>query len=151
MENTYTITMTDTLSSAAHETVSAGHAAYEQAHGVDIKFRRFAMLLHDDHGELCGALQAFTAYAEVYVEDLWVAAAIRRRGYGRLLLARLEHEYTGRGYHNINLVTNAFQAPDFYAKCAYTIEFVRVNAHNPLLTKTFFVKYLNGYPQKTHQ
>jgi GNAT superfamily N-acetyltransferase len=151
MTAAFTITITDSLSDAAQEIVSAGHAAYEQAHGIDIKFRRFAILLHDDHGELCGALQAFTAYAEVYVEDLWVAAAIRRRGYGRLLLARLEREFAGTGYHNINLVTNAFQAPDFYAKCGYTVEFVRVNAHNPLLTKTFFVKYLNDYPQKTHE
>jgi GNAT superfamily N-acetyltransferase len=89
-----------------------------------------------------GALQAYTAYAEIYVEDLWVAEARRRRGYGRLLLERLEHECAGTGYHNINLVTNAFQAPDFYVKCGYHVEFVRINAHNPRLTKTFFVKYL---------
>lgn len=125
--------------------VSAGHTAYEQAHSIDINFRRFALLLHDDQGALLGALQAYTAYAEIYVEDLWVAAEIRRCGYGRLLLQRLEHEFTGKGYHNINLVTNAFQAPDFYVKCGYSVEFVRVNAQNPRLTKTFFVKYLLGY------
>ena len=132
----------NTLSDADQAIVSAGHAAYEQGHGIDIKFTRFALLLHDDHGTLCGALQAYTAYAEIYVEDLWVAEACRRRGYGRQLLMRLEQEFAGTGYHNINLVTNAFQAPDFYAKCGYTVEFVRVNAQDPRLTKTFFVKYL---------
>lgn len=130
------------LSDADQAIVSAGHAAYEQGHGIDIKFTRFALLLHDDHGTLCGALQAYTAYAEIYVEDLWVAEACRRSGYGRQLLMRLEQEFAGTGYHNINLVTNAFQAPDFYVKCGYSVEFVRVNAQDPHLTKTFFVKYL---------
>ncbi|MEY3990805.1 MAG: hypothetical protein RI985_1886, partial [Chloroflexota bacterium] len=138
----YTITIHHALSDADQAIVSAGHAAYEQGHSIDIKFTRFALLLHDDHGTLCGALQAYTAYAEIYVEDLWVAEAYRRRGYGRQLLARLEQEFAGTGYHNINLVTNAFHAPDFYVKCGYTVEFVRVNAHDPRLTKTFFVKYL---------
>lgn len=138
----YTITIHHALSDADQAIVSAGHAAYEQGHGIDIKFTRFALLLHNDHGTLCGALQAYTAYAEIYVEDLWVAEAYRRRGYGRQLLTRLEQEFAGTGYHNINLVTNAFQSPDFYAKCGYTVEFVRVNAQDPRLTKTFFVKYL---------
>jgi ribosomal protein S18 acetylase RimI-like enzyme len=137
------ISIHDALTDADQSLVSAGHTTYEQVHGIDIKFRRFALLLHDDHGTLCGALQAYTAYAEIYVDDLWVEAAVRRRGYGRQLLTRLEHEFVGTGYHNINLVTNAFQAPDFYVKCGYSIEFVRINTHNPLLTKTFFVKYLS--------
>jgi len=130
------------LTDADQAVVSAGHSAYEQAHGIDIKFRRFALVLHDNQGVLCGALKGYTAYAEIYVEDLWVAEACRRRGYGRQLLARLEQEFASTGYHNINLVTNAFQAPDFYVKCGYRVEFVRVNAQDPRLTKTFFVKYL---------
>jgi ribosomal protein S18 acetylase RimI-like enzyme len=139
------ITMHAALCDADQTVVSAGHTAYEQAHRIDINFRRFTLLLHDEHGALQGALQAYTAYAEIYVEDLWVAAAMRRRGYGRLLLQRLEHEFAGKGYHNINLVTNEFQAPGFYVKCGYSVEFVRVNTQNPRLTKTFFVKYLPGY------
>ena len=70
------------LCDADQTVVSAGHTAYEQSHNIDINFRRFALLLHDEHGALQGALQAYTAYAEIYVEDLWVAAAMRRRGYG---------------------------------------------------------------------
>lgn len=50
--------------------------------------------------------------------------------------------FTGSGYNNINLVTNAFQAPDFYKSWGYEIEFIRVNQANPKLTKTFFIKYL---------
>ncbi len=143
--HTFTITIHDELREADQAVVSAGHAEYEQSHGISINFRRLAFLLHDDQGTLCGALQAYTAYAEIYVEDLWVATHVRRRGYGRQLLQRLEQHVAGSGYHNINLVTNAFQAPDFYRKCGYQVEFVRVNAHNPNLTKTFFIKYLDGY------
>ena len=44
---------------------------------------------------------------------------------------------------NINLTTYDFQAPDFYKKCGYEVEFVRKNKEEPKLTKYFLVKYFN--------
>ncbi|WP_259331287.1 GNAT family N-acetyltransferase [Legionella bozemanae] len=65
----------------------------------------------------------------------------RKHKIGSTLLETLENQFKGKGYNNINLVTNAFQAPEFYKKCGYQVEFVRENKHNSL-TKTFFIKYI---------
>lgn len=114
---------------------------YEKGHGIEINYSQFALMLTDENGTAHGAISAYTWYAEVYVDDLWIDKSLRGKGYGRMLLQYLEEHFKNKGYNNINLVTNAFQAPDFYKKCGYQVEFVRENKSNPQLTKTFFIKY----------
>jgi len=72
---------------------------------------------------------------------------LRGKGLERKLLNELEDRFQGRGYNNINLVTSEFQAPEFYKKCGFKQEFVRVNKHNRKLTKIFFIKYFNDEAQ----
>lgn len=59
----------------------------------------------------------------------------------------LKEQFEGKGFNNINLVTSAFNAPEFYKKCGFTVEFVRENKINPQLTKTFFIKYFKNERQ----
>ncbi|WP_378081478.1 GNAT family N-acetyltransferase [Aeromonas bestiarum] len=136
------IEYTEDLSEAADAKMTEGHENYERENGIAINFKNFSFTLSDEKGEVFGVLSAYTAYSEIYVEDLWVDESLRQKGYGRKLLQTLEHYFDGKGYNNINLVTNEFQAPLFYKKCGYDIEFVRVNKSNSKLTKTFFIKYL---------
>lgn len=74
---------------------------------------------------------------------MWVDMSHRGNGCGRKLINELEHRFKGRGLNNINLITCAFQAPDFYKKCGFKEEFVRENTANPKLTMTFFIKHLD--------
>ncbi|EKP0276531.1 GNAT family N-acetyltransferase [Aeromonas bestiarum] len=136
------IEYTEDLSEAADAKMTEGHENYERENGIAINFKNFSFTLSDEKGEVFGVLSAYTAYSEIYVEDLWVDESLRQKGYGRKLLQTLEHYFDGKGYNNINLVTNEFQSPLFYKKCGYDIEFVRVNKSNSKLTKTFFIKYL---------
>lgn len=136
------IEYTEDLSEAADAKMTEGHENYERENGIEINFKNFSFTLSDEKGEVFGVLSAYTAYSEIYVEDLWVDESLRQKGYGRKLLQTLEHYFDGKSYNNINLVTNEFQAPLFYKKCGYDIEFVRVNKSNSKLTKTFFIKYL---------
>ena len=46
-----------------------------------------------------------------------------------------------KGFENMNLTTYSFQAPEFYKKCGFEIEFIRESKQNPKLTKYFLVKY----------
>lgn len=100
-----------------------------------------------DNNTIIGALTAYTAYAEIYIDDIWVEPKYRGYGYGRKLIQDLEDRFRGKGYNNINLVTSHFQAPEFYKKCGFIAEFTRENKHNPKLSKTFFVKFFDNKEQ----
>ncbi len=141
--NNVKIEFVDKLNAEIEEKMRKDLVAYEASHGIDVNYKPFALVLFDEKKEAIGVLNAFTCFAEIYIMDLWVDKTFRGKGYGTKLLKDLENRFDGKGFNNINLVTNAFQAPDFYKKCGYEQEFVRINKKNPKLTKTFFVKYFN--------
>ncbi len=120
---------------------------YESSHGVDVNYRAFSLVLKHENGDAIGVLNAFTAYAEIYIDDMWIHSKYRKQGYGKKLISELENKFTGKGFNNINLCTSDFNAPKFYEKCGFIVEFTRVNRINPKLTKTFFVKYFNENEQ----
>jgi len=124
-----------------------GFIDYETKYNVDINYKTFSLVLTNDSETLLGILTAYSAFSEIYVDDLWVDSNYRNKGYGRLLLTSLEQRFEGKGFNNINLVTSAFQAPEFYKKCGYEIEFIRHNSVNPQFTKTFFIKYFRNTVQ----
>ena len=143
----HTIEFLDALPVETERKIANQHEAYETGRGVECRYTPFSLILRDAAGEIVGALSAYSAYAEVYVDDVWIDAGSRNRGLGRKLLRALEERYAGKGFNNINLVTNRFQAAGFYEKCGFEIEFVRENKHNPKLSKIFFIKYLEGEDQ----
>ncbi len=136
-----TIKFVDQVSDVIEEKMRKDLVDYESSHGIDVNFRRFALILSDANEEVVSVLNAFTAFSEVYIDDLWVNSAHRGQGHGRTLLKELEDHFKGQGFNNINLVTNQFNAPEFYKKCGFQAEFTRQNLKNPQLTKTFFIKF----------
>ena len=58
---------------------------------------------------------------------------------GRQLVEAVENAYKDKGYDKITLTTFGFQAPEFYKKLGYEVEFVREDK-NPKLSKYFFAK-----------
>lgn len=141
MDTMATIKFVDKLSDEIEAKMREGFVQYESSHGIDVNYKQFALVLSDNENNAIGVLNAFTAFAEIYIQDMWVDSRHRRKGYGRKLLRELENHFKGKGFNNINLVTNAFNAPDFYKKCGFELEFVRENDKNPKLTKFFFIKY----------
>jgi ribosomal protein S18 acetylase RimI-like enzyme len=139
----HTVEFLDQLPPSLENKMHAGHVEYEKSHGINVNYKRFALVLKEHTGNVIAVLCAYTAFAEIYVDDLWVDAPHRGKGYGKHLLYSLENHFKRKGFNNINLVTNAFQAPEFYKKCGFSIEFTRLNLKNPQLTKTFFVKYFD--------
>jgi len=135
------IEFVDELSKDVDEKMQKDLVKYESSHGIDVNYKKFSIVAKDKNGAPIGVVNVYTAFAEVYVDDIWVDSSFRGQGYGRKLLQELENQFKGKGFNNINLVTSAFQAPEFYKKCGFTAEFVRINKQNPKLTKTFFVKY----------
>ncbi len=143
----YKIEFVDKLSDDIEKKMREDLVLYESSHGIAINFKKMAFVLKDDYGNAIGVLSAYTAFAEIYVEDLWVDKMQRGKGYGKKLVQHLENHFKGKGFNNINLVTNAFQAPEFYKKCGFTVEFIRKNAKYPKLNKIFFIKYFDEEEQ----
>ena len=83
----------------------------------------------------------FCFAAESGSGDLIVGEAYRRSGLGSRLVAAVEDAFRGKGYDVVTLTTFGFQAPDFYRKLGYTVEFVR-DCPDPKLRKYFMVKKL---------
>lgn len=143
-KSNYKIEFTGTLPEDIEEKMSKDFVKYESSHGIDVNYKKFALILKDESNIVLGVLNAFTAFSEIYVDDMWVDSSCRGKGYGKKLLQALENHFEGKGFNNINLVTSAFNAPEFYKKCGFIVEFVRENKINPKLTKTFFIKYFKN-------
>lgn len=137
----------DVLEDGLDEKIHQGHITDEVSNGVICNYKKFYFAIHDKNNTVIGALAAYTAYSEIYIDDIWVHPHYRKNGLGRKLLAHLEHTFKDKGYNNINLVTSQFQAPEFYKKCGFQVEFIRENKYNSKLTKFFFIKYF----ENTHQ
>src|SRR3990167_10155699 len=120
-----------------------GLKEYELSHGIHVDYTPFAFELYNENGDLIGVLDAFSSYSSIHIRDLWIDKAHRGNGHGKQLIKALEHHFQGKGFNNINTVSCAFQAPDFYKKCGFQVEFVRENIDNPKLTVTGFVKFFD--------
>ncbi len=95
-----------------------------------------------ENDKIVGVITAHTFYKDMHVDDLIVLEDYRKQDIGSKLLKAVEDYCKNEGCENVNLTTYAFQAPEFYKKCGYELEFIRENKKNPKLNKYFFVKYL---------
>ncbi len=113
---------------------------YDSKNDVNYNFKQFVFTA-SENDKIVGILTGFSYYAEVQINNLVVLEKYRGQGIGSKLIKQVENYFAGKGFNNINLTTNSFQAPEFYTKCGFELEFVRNNKENPKLTKYFFVKY----------
>jgi hypothetical protein len=44
---------------------------YETSHGVDVNYKPFSIVAYDNN-HLIGVLNAYTAFSEIYIDDLWI-------------------------------------------------------------------------------
>lgn len=135
------ISLVKQISKATEAKMAQGMTEYALSQGINVDWKPFALELFNERNETIGVLEAFSSYSSIYINELWVDKAYRGKGYGTQLIAELERLYKNKGFNNINTVSCAFQAPDFYKKCGFTAEFVRENIQNPKLSMTFFVKF----------
>jgi ribosomal protein S18 acetylase RimI-like enzyme len=57
----------------------------------------------------------------LFIESLWDAEPLRRRGHGKQLVLTAEREAVQRGCRFAHLDTFSFQAPDFYRRLGYEV------------------------------
>ena len=114
---------------------------YGEQNGVALNYDEFCFAAEDADGRITGIITGRAYYNEVHIGDLIVSEACRRTGLGSRLVRAVEDAYRGKGYDVVTLTTFGFQAPEFYKKLGYTVEFVREN-RDPKLNKYFLSRKL---------
>ena len=122
------------------EFINKEFSAYGEQNGVVLNYDEFCFAAEED-GKILGVITGRAYYNEVHIGDLIVASSVRKGGIGSKLVRAVEDNYRGNGYDKITLTTFGFQAPEFYKKLGYEIEFVREDKE-PMLSKYFLAKQL---------
>ena len=119
---------------------------------IDDEFNKFALkndvvcnyvpfnFIAKDAEKVIGIITGHSYYQEVHISDLIVLEQYRHKHIGKKLVEAVEHYYQGKGFENINLTTYQFQAPEFYKKCGFEVEFFRENKKEPKLGKYLLIK-----------
>ena len=114
---------------------------YAVTNNVDLNFEEYWFVAEDDSGEIIGTITGRAYYNEVHIGDLIIDKRFRRQNIGTKLVRAVEENYKDKGYDKITLTTFGFQAPEFYKKLGYSLEFVREDK-DPKLSKYFYCKVL---------
>lgn len=120
--------------------INRGFTDYAVECCVYLNFEEYCFVAEED-GEIVGAITGRAYYNEVHIGDLIIDEKYRRLKVGSELVKAVEEAYAGKGYNKITLTTFGFQAPEFYKKLGYELEFVREDK-NPQLCKYFYIKLL---------
>ena len=131
----------DEINDQIGEFINHEFTVFGQESGVELNYEEFCFAAEDDAGGLLGVITGRAYYNEVHIGDLIIGKDHRRSGIGRRLVEEVEKAYSGKGYEKITLTTFGFQAPEFYKKLGYEIEFVRMDKE-PKLCKYFLAKPL---------
>ena len=107
---------------------------------VELNFEEYCFVAEENE-EIIGAITGRAYYNEVHIGDLIIDEKYRRLKVGSKLVKVVEEAYAGKGYNKITLTTFGFQAPEFYKKLGYELEFVREDK-DPKLCKYFYIKLL---------
>ncbi len=108
---------------------------------VALNFEEYCFIAEDDTGRVIGSITGRAYYNEVHIGDLIIDKDHRRLNLGSELVKTVEQAYENKGYDKITLTTFGFQAPEFYKKLGYQLEFVREDK-DPKLCKYFYCKSL---------
>lgn len=114
---------------------------YAKQNEVVCNYEPFTFLAKEDD-KIVGIITGHSYYEEIHIGDLIVLEEYRGNKIGKQLVISVEEYYKNKGFKNINLTTYGFQAPKFYEKCGFKIEFIRKDKENPKLSKYFLIKYL---------
>ncbi len=87
----------------------------------DAKFQEFGVFASDQSDSILGGLFGFIHWNGCFISTLWVAESVRKKGIGRMLLAKAEERAVQNGCDHIHLDTFDFQARGFYEKNGFHV------------------------------
>ncbi len=123
------------------EFINEAFTDYAVTNEVALNFEEYWFVAEDDSGEIIGVITGRAYYNEVHIGDLIIDKRFRGQNIGTKLVRAVEEEYKNKGFAKITLTTFGFQAPDYYKKLGYSLEFVREDKDSKL-SKYFYCKVL---------
>jgi len=130
----------ENLDEKHYEMIDTEFNKYATKNEVTCNYTPFNFVAKENN-EVMGLITGHSYYKEVHISDLIVYEEHRNKHIGTKLVQTVEDYFKDKGFENINLTTYGFQAPEFYKKCGFKVEFIRENKENPKLNKYFLVKY----------
>ena len=121
--------------------IHEGFTKYGKQCGVTLNYDEFCFAAEDSEGKIIGVITGRAYYNEVHIGDLIVDERYRGTGLGSRLVHAAEDAYRGKGYDVVTLTTFGFQAPEFYKRLGYEVEFIR-ESRDPKMNKYFLKKNL---------
>ncbi len=123
------------------DAINRGLDEYNKRQAGDPHFQRLCFTLRGAEEQIAGGVLGQIFWQGLFIDALWVADALRGRGYGHRLLESIEDEARRRGATMVYLDTFSFQAPDFYKQQGYRV-FGELQGFPPGHCLTFFTKEL---------
>lgn len=130
----------ENLNEEFYELIDGEFDKYAIKNEVKCGYMPFNFIAKEDD-KIIGIITGHSYYKEVHIGDLIVLEEYRNKHIGIKLMDTVEEYFKDKGFENMNLTTYKFQAPEFYKKCGFKVEFIRENKENDKLNKYFFVKY----------
>ncbi len=124
-----------------YEFIDNSFNKFATKNNVACNYTPFNFIAKEDN-KIVGVITGNSYYKEIHISDIIVLEEYRNKHIGTKLVRTVENHFKNKDFENINLSTYAFQAPEFYKKLGYTVEFIRENKSNPKLSKYFLVKYI---------
>ena len=131
----------DTDDSRVWEFINRAFTDFATKKDIELNYEDYCFIAETDDGTIAGAITGRAYYNEVHIGDLIVDEHYRGQDIGTHLVRAVEQAYGNGKYEKITLTTFGFQAPEFYKKLGYSLEFIREDK-DPKLSKYFFCKYI---------
>jgi ribosomal protein S18 acetylase RimI-like enzyme len=90
----------------------------------------FAFFIESESDEVWGGVLGVIYYGTMQIDTLWVDESMRCHGFGTQLMNAVEQLARKQGCTFIRLQTMEWEAPEFYKKLGYSVEFVRYGYPN---------------------
>jgi GNAT superfamily N-acetyltransferase len=141
-EQAYDVIVTDAPDARARAAIGGGLAAYnDELTGIRDR-RDLGVLVKDTRsGEVVGGIVGRSSLGLLFIDLVYLPAALRRHRLGSRILQLAEDEGRARGCVSAMLYTISFQAPDFYARHGWR-EFGRIPCKPDGTARVFFTKTL---------
>lgn len=113
---------------------------YGSKFGIEVNYHNYNFIAKEND-EIIGVLKGRFSYDEGKIIKLVVSESHRGKGVGKSLVMEAEKYLRSKNMRFMTVSTYKFQAPGFYKKLGFNVEFMRNNEEFPNMKEYFLIKY----------